>query len=710
MIGRKQQQQAAVHLAALLIYALLAVLLTWPLLPALASHLPALPGEQGADVWQNVWNLWWVRQSVLIEPTNPYTTDVLFYPLGASLYLHTLNLPQGLLAMPLLSLFGPLPAYNLLTLLMLTLAGYGGFLLARRVAGDGLAALVAGAVVLCSPLRLDELRFAQLPTISDYGLLLALLALLHTLQRRTWRAAALTGAAVLLAGLSSWYHLFHLGLLFLLVFAWRALAAWRSGGRPALRHEAAPWLQTGLISGLLLLPFFLPVALEAASAGYARKSDELVFSADLLRLLLLPGCASAPGVYGCGFALLPLLLAAGGLWAAPRQSAIWAALACGFVLLSLGPRLLMGGVDTGIPLPYALFRLLPVADALRGPVRLNFITTILLALVAACGLAAGFARLRQWHACLPALAAGGLLLLLVLEVLRLPFPLADAHISPFYRQMAHEPGQWSLLEVPLNQWDRSLSEMYAQTYHGKYILTGHLSRTVPRLPADEAPPVQQIEQANPNSDIVGMSPHERSQLLRALRVRYLVVHRDAAHPERQAQQVAAARIALGELTLVYADEELQAYRLDEVAAWLDGPGQQERIEAPLFVGLDRASDWRPLEISSYGQTRWLPPQGGGLWTYTQQPRRALLELRLYSLPAARPLEVWLNGRYVQTLPIAGRALRHYFSAPLELPAGPSLIELRDPAASFSPQEPGTRQDSRALSFGIQRVRLWAVKD
>jgi hypothetical protein len=546
-------------------------------------------------------------------------------------------------------------------------------------------------------------------------MLLALLALLITLQRPGWRAAALTGGAVLLAGLSSWYHLFHTGLLFALLFVWRTAAAWRNGGGVAVRQELLPWLRVGAVSGLLLLPFFLPVALEASTAAYARKSAELVFSADVLDLLpVLPGSARHSAAllsqtYGYTFALLPLMLAGIGLALVPRQAAVWAVLAGGCLLLSLGPVLLVGGVNTGVPLPYALFRLLPVADALRAPIRINSVTTILLALIAALGLAHIFERLARRHSWLPSLVASGLVLLIVLEVLRPPFPLVDGRISPVYDQIGSEPGAWSLLELPSGQFDRGLQEMYAQVHHGKYILTGDLSRSVPRLPYEESPLLRQIEQPVLSADIVRMTPREQTQMLRAMRVRYLLIHDTSYTPGQLEQQVTAARAVLGNLSQVYADDELHAYRLDDMAAWLDGVGRSERVAMPLFLGLDRQSAWYQPEMTRAGWGRWLPPEGGGFSFYTPRARRAVLEVWLDSLPGARPLELWLNGRHVQTLPIVGDGLRRYLSTPLELPAGPGLLELRAPAGGVSPRALGLSEDTRLLSFSVHFAKLHEVQ-
>lgn len=700
----------ATHGIALLLYAALTVLITWPLVLHLGTALPADPTERAQDVWQHFWNLWWVHQALVVEQTNPYYTHALFYPEGVSLGLHTLNLPFGLVGTLLIPLFGIVATYNLLTMLTLMLAGYCSFLLARHVVGNTPAALVAGTIVLVSPMRIDQARLALLATFNGFAVPLALLALLLALKRGSWRSIVLVAVALLLAGLSNWYHIFHFSLLFVMLATWRVVTLWRADRRSTIWHETKVCAKVGLLSGLLIAPFLLPGIIQVLALESSRKSDALMSSADVIQFLpAVSGVIWQPvppdWFSGDFFAWLPLLLAGVGLILTPRQTRMWAAVAAGFLVLSLGPELVINGVHTGIPLPYALIRALPVVDTFRGPARLNVLTTLMLAIIAAYGLAHIF---RRWSSLAAWAGAAVVIVLLVITVVRLPFPRRDATVSPFYAQLAAEPGEWGMLELPFARPDRSLRDMYTQAHHGKYIYTGHLSREVPGIPYEHAPPIAQVAAADTRPDIVTMTEAERDQLLRALRSRYLLIHSATSQPEQGIQQAAAARVALGSLSLVYTDTHLHAYRLDEVAAWLDSPDNPP-VEMPLFLGLDER--WPPREESSYGVGRWLPNDsaGGGLWTYTPHPRRVVLHVSLYSLPGASPLQIWLNGTHIQTLPIAtGQVLRRY-STSFALPAGTSLIELHAPEGGVSPASLGLDDDTRLLSFNIHAVSLQEVR-
>ncbi len=114
------------HIAALLGYGLLALALTWPLARQLGS---AIPGDS-FDGWQNLWNLWWMREAWLVRHISPYFTDMLFAPTGADLRFQTMAPFNGFLFMNVQTTVGLIPAYNAAVLFSFVAGGYGAFLLA----------------------------------------------------------------------------------------------------------------------------------------------------------------------------------------------------------------------------------------------------------------------------------------------------------------------------------------------------------------------------------------------------------------------------------------------------------------------------------------------------------------------------------------------------------------------------------------------------
>src|SRR5512136_157507 len=117
------------HLTILLVYGLLAVLLTWPTVTHLATHLPGDGGDDPAIAW----NLWWVKHALLTLHTSPLFSTAMFYPIGINLAFYTLTTLNALTALPLTLTLGVVAASNLHMWFTFVAGGYGTFLLARYV-------------------------------------------------------------------------------------------------------------------------------------------------------------------------------------------------------------------------------------------------------------------------------------------------------------------------------------------------------------------------------------------------------------------------------------------------------------------------------------------------------------------------------------------------------------------------------------------------
>ncbi len=121
------------HLAVLLVYVGLSLLLTWPLILHFSSHVPG----DGIDDPSLAWNLWWVKHSLVDQLQNPFACNWMFWPIGINLAFYTLTILNGLLSVPLQLVLGTISAYNLLLLSSFVLGGYGAFLLCLEALGSG---------------------------------------------------------------------------------------------------------------------------------------------------------------------------------------------------------------------------------------------------------------------------------------------------------------------------------------------------------------------------------------------------------------------------------------------------------------------------------------------------------------------------------------------------------------------------------------------
>lgn len=234
-------------------YLLLTVVMTWPT----ARHLTnGIPGD-GFDGWQNYWNLWWVKQALLVEQTSPFFTHYLDAPTGVSLLFHTLNIFNGLWTLPIQLAFGLAVAYNAVVFVSFALTGFGGYLLALytlshiypRGRGRQAAAFVGGLVFTMSPFHMAHL-LGHMQVFSMIWPPFYVLWLLKTVKpwqppghpppTRPWRNAAICSLFLILATLVDWYHTLYLLLFTGLVLAWQL---WRNrrylaSGRTRLaRHD-----------------------------------------------------------------------------------------------------------------------------------------------------------------------------------------------------------------------------------------------------------------------------------------------------------------------------------------------------------------------------------------------------------------------------------------------------------------------------------------
>ena len=237
--------------AALIGYGLLTLVMTYPLVRRFTS---AIPGD-GFDGWQNYWNLWWVRQALLVEHTHPWFTDMLYAPVGVSLLFHTLNLFNGLTTLPIQLAWGLFPAYNSAVLFSFAMSGLGAYLLARTVLGprsSRLAAFAAGVIFTFSPFHIAHL-LGHMQVISMEWVPFFALYLLRTVEsankesanqrittnQRTSRFTHFTFTLtchnlllailfLVLVALCDWYYVLYCLIFTAVVFVWVAVRAWRA--------------------------------------------------------------------------------------------------------------------------------------------------------------------------------------------------------------------------------------------------------------------------------------------------------------------------------------------------------------------------------------------------------------------------------------------------------------------------------------------------
>ena len=286
-----------VQARAALLYTVVAVVLTWPLLPRLRRDLPA----DLVDPLFTCWALGWNFHVMGLSPGGPPVTSRwdanIFFPAPRTLARSEHFIVQAWMGAPLFALTHDLVlTHNLLFLATFVLGGLFMFLWARDETGDEGAALGAGLLYAFALFRWAEL--SHLGALSAQWMPLALLLVRRAARARGRAAlgwtAALAAVAALQAASSGYYLLFFPPFL----AAWAAVEAVRV-------RSAAAWLRlggAGMLAALLALPLVLPyVALRAG--GAARDIDSVIeHSADVLSWLTAP---EATRVWGPVLTLFP---------------------------------------------------------------------------------------------------------------------------------------------------------------------------------------------------------------------------------------------------------------------------------------------------------------------------------------------------------------------------------------------------------------------
>ncbi len=520
------------------VYALLALAYAWPLVRRFGV---ALAGD-GFDMYVFQWGNWWITRA-LGRGQSPYHTRMLFYPQGASLYFLSFSWLNTFVWWPLRAVIGDVAAYNFTVWWSWPLAGFGAYLLAREVVGDRRAAFVAGLAYAFYPYHFAQRNHLNL--LSVQWIPFALLFLMRAAHRGRALDGFLAGLFFACCGLSSWHLLTLGGMLGGLWLLYWLVA--RSGDRP----QRGTWTGTSgrallvmaVTVGVLTGPFLVPLAWEqfvnpAGQDPYLGKEGET--QTDLIAYVLpnlyhpLWGRLAAPvhqrflrnKDHAVALGYLPLALVGYGLlrWRAiTRRARFWFGGLLVFWLLALGPFPRINGVPyPQIPLPYRLVGWTLPVRSLRNPERFNILVGLCLAMVMGVAVRDLLRRFPPRRAGLVVLALGALVLL---EYWAWPFPTTQPEIPDFYHQLAVEPGDFAIADVPITN-DLSKLYMYYQTVHGRPTVTGHVSRppeeTYDFIEANGLlRAMWQGQQPGPDDDpVAGLAA------LADIGVRYIVIHPD----------------------------------------------------------------------------------------------------------------------------------------------------------------------------------------
>ncbi|HKP54760.1 MAG TPA: hypothetical protein VJ183_19155 [Chloroflexia bacterium] len=729
-------------------YGALALAFAWPL-PLYLSDSAVL--ARGADFYQHIWNLWWVKFSLLTLHTNPYHTDYLHFPSGQSLVYHVVDPLNGMLSIPLQAAFGLLTAFNLLRLAHLVFSATAAYALCRTLGLPRPAAWVGGALFAMCPIAATSFDLGQLVEISTGWIPLYILCLIKGLGNRALGLPAggwgwLVGAGLSLAAsaLSTWYFFTALVLFTALYVAWEIGSLWLDERRktkdkarsvdPARRLSSvvcrpssvfrpssfvlrliARAVAIGAGAVVLLSPIIVALLVENAKGGDYLVSPLrtiIANSADLFSLFLpMPARynnvtinphGGSPALGWTVIALAVLALATRkrirGREGGERQLRrghlyFWLAVTLAFALLAMGPHLLVWGNDTGVPMPYLLLNKVPFLGAARVPIRFMLVVSLAMSVLAAYGLAA-LAKLvnRQRIRAAVFVVVG---LLVAVELVGIPRTLIAPSVHPFFQSIASGDAEGlheAIMELPAGV--RAAPAMLVQTAHQHPILEGYTARKYPYPWFDATPGIAQLSRSESNAllglepDIV--TPPVADTALAALDyygVRYVAVY-------------AIGNGGLDDRTSEATDALFGTHNIvpqirDATLTVYKVPPQSPN--GPL-VGL--GSGWYGVESAGERLWRWTD---GHAWVQITNPTEEVMPVRFrlaaYTNTAPRTMLLTLDGQEITRKEINPHPAQQV-TADMNLSPGEHWLEISSLQPAETPPE-----DSRRISLGFESVEV-----
>lgn len=466
------------------LYLLLFLILTYPLITTFSTHLW---GDAG-DGYQNYWNLWWVKRSLVEQRQNPWFTTMQHYPYGSTLLGHPLNIYSGIVGIGLQTFLTLAQTYNAILMLSYVLAGLTMFWLGKYVTKSWWAGFVAGYVYTFSHHHYAYSQ-AQLELANIQWLPLYMMLFLMFLEKPTKLKAFLAALSLGLVISVVNYHLVFLMFFSLIAVVWFMLK----------KRDVLFIVRKEYLSALLVF-----VVTASITAGLHIKNIMSYHHADPIlgahlsqdwqldtyglfvpgkfwrfRELTMPFWIELErqiyesGTYiGAASILMMIYVLIVRKRVQSKFVSLWYVVFAFFAVMALGRWPQFGGYwykpyEWYLPYEY-LTKILPILKLSGVPIRMTIMTTLSAAVI--CGI--GVAYLVRQKKIVANVVVGVIVLLAVIDSIPYSFNQTELEVPKIVEVIGSLPGEGSVYD----EVSPRTAQVYYQTLHHKPISRGSLAR------------------------------------------------------------------------------------------------------------------------------------------------------------------------------------------------------------------------------------------
>lgn len=477
-------------LGALIIYFLLTVIITFPVIFHINSYII---GNKYGDSWHALWIYSWMNTAIH-EGLDFFQITALRYPIGGAFY--PLNLFNPLVDSLLQTIFNAVTSYNVIVILQITLSAFGMYLLVKNLINSKIAAFISGIIYGYSPFFIVSIYNGVDELFSAGMIPLTVLFLFKSFKEEGYKNTIMAAIFLVLTTCFSLYYGLMVGMVATIFFIFRILSQRGKYIIKVVKKFILFFLLASLLVSPLIWKFqnFLKAPNKVVFTSESTPEDTLEeidkFSyPDVLQYFRISpfGIKQFDLTYSrdvilvtyLGYIVIFLSLIGGLLRERKKQTKPWVFLAVLFFIFSLGPylyfnkqRLFLFGHF--IPLPYLLFfKYVPFFWTIGNPHRFTIITIFSLSVLSGFAICEIIRQFKdKFHFLVGIFISGAILFeYIVFSPTLYPIPSNDARPYKYYTKLSKEKGGFGIIELPLfHRYFMRGKGFYMQAIHRKGVM------------------------------------------------------------------------------------------------------------------------------------------------------------------------------------------------------------------------------------------------